>query len=813
MALSLQHIAHVLGSEVKTDSLIRELAFDTRRILDPKHALFFALAGKRDGHSFLDEAYEAGVRYFVVEKGRKLPELKEAEIIAVESPINAMQRLASEKRRELNGPLVGITGSNGKTLVKEWLFHLFKNQKAIDRSPKSYNSQLGVALSLWGMQSDKQLYLLEAGISKEGEMEALERMLQPEIGILSSFGAAHDEGFVSRKAKLLEKLRLFEKAEVLIYSKDDEFVQKETAIWSEGKGIKLQAWSLNGEAEELNFKAERNQHKSVISYGDFQFEIPFTDQASIENFCTCLSFAISQNLDLELLKEQAKSLPGIDMRLQLKKGKFDSQLINDAYSADLSSLEIALDFLERQAGNHQRVLVLSDLQEAGKNKQELYTKIKVLLQRHPVQHFIGVGPDFFLSRPDLGVNSLFFESTAQILEQLDLNLLKNKTILIKGAREFQFEKLVRAWEDQVHETALEINLNALEQNFSFFKSRLNPKTRIMAMVKAHGYGSGSHEIAHQLQSIGADYLSVAYADEGIELRKKGISLPIMVMNSQRDSLEEMLDFGLEPAIYDFSILNKLIQTLRETGIKSAPVHLEFDTGMHRLGFEKGDVDNLISILRENPAIEVKSVFAHLAASDEAVHDGFTQKQLEEFSALRLVFEQNLPNRTLFHILNTAGILRFPQAQNDMVRLGIGLYGIDPAGEFGNLQAVSSLMARISQIRGIKQGDTVGYSRKGVIHSDSQIAVLSIGYADGLRRNLSNGIGRVYINGYFAPIIGNICMDMTMVDVTHIPCKEGDAVEIFGPNLAIEELAEKSGTIAYEILTGVAQRVKRIYWKE
>ncbi|TNE81091.1 MAG: bifunctional UDP-N-acetylmuramoyl-tripeptide:D-alanyl-D-alanine ligase/alanine racemase [Bacteroidetes bacterium] len=814
MAFALSHIAHLLGTHAAHDKLIRELAYDSRRILDPQHALFFALSGKRDGHSFLDEAWEAGVRHFVVQKGQRIPALADSTVLEVESPLAALQKLAEAYRNSFEGDVVAITGSNGKTWVKEWLHHLLQNKLRLSRSPKSYNSQLGVPLSLWSMPADSQYYFVEAGISRQGEMKRLQSMLYPKWGILTSLGAAHDEGFKNREEKLQEKLSLFDEAYSLVYPAHDELIEKGVKTWSAGKEVKCYGWTLNKPSSGgLMFDSTEQHGITKLRFKNLQFELPYTDQASIENLCSCLAFAYLIGVDLSSLSDRVKSLPGIDMRLQLKKGKLGSTLINDAYSADLSSLEIALDFLERQAGNSRRVLVLSDLQDAGIKGKDLYSELEKMLSRHSIDLFIGIGKELFLDRPILGRHQLFFESRAQASLQLNLEEIKDSTVLIKGAREFHFERLVKHWEEQVHETVLEIDLNSLEHNFTFFKSKLKKGTRLMAMVKAHGYGAGSHEIAHQLQSAGADYLSVAYADEGIVLREKGISLPIMVMNPQRDSLEEMLDFGLEPDIYDFAMLDKLLETIQATGITKAPIHLEFDTGMHRLGFEHADVPKLLEILRAHPELEVKSVFAHLAASDESMHDSFTREQIKNFEVMRIAFLKELNYAPLFHILNTAGILRFPDAQFDMVRLGIGLYGIDPSGRFSGLQPVGTLKARISQIRELKRGETVGYSRKGILEKDSRIAVVSIGYADGFRRILSNRNGNMWVNGQRAPVVGNVCMDMTMIDVSDIACKEGDPVEVFGSNLPIEEVAEKCGTIPYELLTGVSQRVKRVYWKE
>lgn len=793
--------------------VIRHLTYDSRRITEPEHTLFFALSGQRDGHDFLDEAYNAGVRAFVVQEGHPLPDLAGADWIRVPSPLEALQAIASFHREKLKYPLCGITGSNGKTVVKEWLFHLLLDKKNTARSPKSYNSQIGLPLSVWQLAPHKDLGLIEAGISESGEMAVLEKILKPEYGIFTSIGAAHDAGFGSRGEKIREKLRLFESVEWLVYPSDHADLDEEVNGWATGKNVRLIPWSKSG-GRGLAFRVAERENGATISYDAHTFPIPFGDAASIENACTCLAFLVALEVPLEGLQEAFASLPSIDMRLQLKTGLFNSQLINDAYSADLSSLEIALQFLHKQTGKTRNTVILSSLTEPGMANEGLWSALRVLFRAYGVDQLLAVGRDYFQHRPDLGVPTRYFESTASLLHQLDPKEFKEEFVLIKGQRNFAFEQVVKHLEAKVHETVLEINLNALENNFRYYREKAGPGVKVMAMVKAQGYGSGSLEIAHQLQLSGADYLAVAYTDEGIDLRRRGISLPIMVMNAQRDSLAECIEFQLEPAVYDFDLLSFLQNTLNETGHTSASIHLEFDTGMHRLGFESSDISQLLTTLHADSRLNVASVFSHLAAADEARHDDYTLQQVKTFLDIKAGMLEGLDQPPLFHILNTAGIERFPQHAFDMVRPGIGLYGIQATEDPNSrLEPVASLKARISQIRELETGETVGYSRKGVLDRKSRVAVISVGYADGFRRNLSNGIGWVWINGFQAPVLGNVCMDMTMVDVSDIPCKEGDTVEVFGKNLPIETLARQAGTIPYEIITGISSRVNRVYWRE
>lgn len=816
MALTIHSLCTLLGTRYtgsNPEMEIRHLSFDSRRIIDPESTLFFAFSGQRDGHDYLDEAHAAGVHFFVVEKEHALPLLKDSLIIPVQNPVKALQRIAQYHRLSITYPLLAITGSNGKTVVKEWLFHLLQGNMKIGRSPKSYNSQIGLPLSIWQLEADNELGIIEAGISKKGEMAQLEEIVQAEYGLLTSIGAAHDDGFKNREEKVLEKLQLFKSCRFLVYPKQEETIEALIQKWAKPKKVKLLSWGQSPECQ-LHIEAEDHAEGTLLRFASGQVIIPFKDNASKENASSCIAFLSALNLQPKSFAQAFASLPNIDMRLQLLNGQFQSKLLNDAYSADISSLEIALQFQKKQAGAMKKVLILSSLQAITKQADKKWPELKTLLQAYQVEQCYLVGKDYFDFQPDFGIPSRYFESTAQLLSHIDPKMFQEQMVLIKGRRNYAFEKIVRLLEAQVHETVLEIDLNALEQNFLYFKNKVAAGTRIMGMVKAQGYGSGSVEIARQLQASGAHYLAVAYTDEGIQLRRNGISLPIMVMNARRDSLSECLDFQLEPVVYDFDFLRFLKATLDQSGIPQASIHLEFDTGMHRLGFSEAQCAEIITQLNADPRIHVATVFSHLAAADEAEHDAYTLKQLLGFAKIQKEIQGGIKSEPLFHILNTAGIERFSEQPFDMVRPGIGLYGIESTENTReHLLPVATLKARISQIRDLKAGDTVGYSRKGKIDHDCRVAVLSIGYADGFRRSLSNGKGQVWIDGTLAPVVGNVCMDMVMVDVTSINCQEGDAVEIFGKNLSIEAVAEAADTIPYEIITGISSRVNRIYFRE
>lgn len=800
------------------ESNIFHLLTDSRKLTQPESSLFFALTSERnDGHKYIEELYSKGVRNFVIGLHYSFPiQLRGCTVIAVSDTLLALQQLAAYHRCKFSLPVAGITGSNGKTIVKEWLYQLLKDEYNVVRSPKSFNSQIGVPLSVWQIRPEHGMALFEAGISRQGEMQKLAEIIRPNIGVFTNLGNAHSEGFASQEEKLNEKFQLFADCDVLIYSKDDTAVKNKAheffELYPMTKGI---SWSIHDRATITANKIEKDERGTSISFEyratTFTFRIPFTDDASVHNALTCVCFLLAvERLSPELL-QKFNTLHAVEMRLQLREGSRNCTIINDTYNSDIQSLKIALDFLNQQNQHQQKTLILSDILESGSNQDELYRNVAEMIEQAGVNRIIGVGKDICQQFQKFSINKKFFFNTAHFLENYNSFTFQDEIILIKGARSFEFEKITRLLENKIHATVMEINLNALVNNLNVYRNSLYPGTRVMAMVKAFSYGSGSHEIAKTLEYHRVDYLTVAYADEGVVLRKAGVKTPIMVMNPEPGSFLNLAEYNLEPEIYNRYILDDLLNHVEggETGI-----HLELDTGMRRLGFDEQELDALLVVLKKNPNLIVKSVFSHLAASDENKHDLFTWEQIEKFELMSSYLIRSLGYPVLRHILNSSGITRFPEAQFDMVRLGIGLYGVDPSAMFQpQLENVGSLKTIISQLRKIKAGESVGYSRKGQVKEDATIAVVAIGYADGLDRGLSNGNGHMLVNGKPAPIVGNICMDMTMLDVSRIDCKEGDEVLVFGKDLPITELAKNIDTIPYEILTGISQRVRRVYFQE
>lgn len=798
------------------NAVVEEIITDTRKIHNAAKGIFFALSSARDGHKYIKDAYTAGIRNFVV--GSETEQLPDANYFTVNNTLAALQTLAAHHRKQFTIPVVGITGSNGKTIVKEWLHHILKQDVHIVRSPKSYNSQIGVPLSVWEMNETHTLALFEAGISKPGEMQKLQPIIEPTVGIFTNIGDAHNEGFESKKQKATEKANLFTNCQKVVYCEDDTWVKGAIdELKNNNHNIEGIGWSFKGNGQ-ITVKTTVNSAKTllelVIKGNTHQLIIPFTDSASIENAVHCAVTLLALGYDMEKYAPRFADLAPVEMRLQLKKGWNNCDIINDAYTTDLHSLAIALDFLNAQKQHKNRGLILSDIVQSGLPAHELYSRVAALLHEKQTGFLIGIGKEISAHAELFSPTTEFFETTEDFLTRFNFATLTNATILIKGARDFRFEKITQRLEEKTHETILEINLGAMVQNLSFFRGLVGKTTGIMAMVKAYSYGSGTYETANVLQFHGADYLAVAYADEGIELRKKGISLPIMVMNPGSGQFAEMLEYYLEPELYNFYIVDEFIKALEESGQPTASVHLEFDTGMHRLGFEEKDINQLLTILEKHPEIKIATVFSHLSSADEEQHDDFTRLQISRFETIKNKLKPFLGAETQFHICNSAGITRFPQAHLDMVRLGIGLYGIDVSGEYQDkLQPVFRLKSTISQVREVAGDESVGYSRNGISHTPRKIAVAAIGYADGLRRELSNGNGQLKINGQWAPIVGNVCMDMCMVDVTHIQCHEGDEAILFETNQEIIDFARRLHTIPYEVFTGIGQRVKRVYWQE
>ncbi|HEX7584731.1 MAG TPA: bifunctional UDP-N-acetylmuramoyl-tripeptide:D-alanyl-D-alanine ligase/alanine racemase [Prolixibacteraceae bacterium] len=823
--LSIRQVSSVIGgelyaTEINSEMLISSISFDSRNIFDPEASLFFALKSERnDGHRYIADLVHLGVRAFVVsDYSEEFQKYVNCSFILVPDTLEALQSLAAWHRSQFDIPVVGITGSNGKTIVKEWLFEVLRN-RAVIRSPKSYNSQVGVPLSVWNLNSDYELAIFEAGISKPGEMVHLNQIIRPTIGILTNIGEAHQENFASKQKKLKQKLKLFKGCKTLIYCKDQPLVHSYLKEAKLKDTVNILAWSYVDQKAELYFKANEVEGGVEINTEfegkTYQIGLPFQDQASLENAGHCLAFVLSQHYAEPDVLELFRSLQPVAMRLEMKEGINNCLLINDYYNSDINSLQIALAFLNNHAqppylGN---TVILSDIQQAGIPDDQLYLEVARLLQLNKTSHLIGIGPRIRKYSILFQKSAEFYESTGQFLESVQTDRFSQECILLKGAREFHFERISSVLQKKYHQTVLEIDLNAMIGNLNFFRSAIRPETRVMVMVKAFSYGSGMAEIARILQFHKVDYLAVAVADEGIELRQAGIDLPILVMNPEEHSFENMIEFRLEPNIYSGEILDSFWKVLQQHAVVRYPIHLKLDTGMHRLGFDSAEKIRILTAkLLVQEEMVVRSVFSHLAGADETVHDEFTRDQIQEFLNLSSIITEKLPYKVLRHILNSAGIERFPEYQFEMVRLGIGLYGVSACGN-SQIKSISRLKTCVSQVRQVTAGETVGYGRKGLASGDAEIAVLPIGYADGYDRRLSNGVGKVYVKGQIIPVIGNICMDMCMINVTGLQVAVGDEVELMGEHILVSDIAETIGTIPYEILTGISQRVKRVYLQE
>src|SRR5258705_1276933 len=835
MSYFISHIAKTVDAKGKIviDNSIDYIFFDSRKIYSPATSLFIALKGpRRNGHNFIPELYKNGVKNFIVCEELKEEDYPEANILCVKDGLKALQQLAAFHRRQFDIPVVGITGSNGKTIVKEWLYQLLHENFNIVRSPKSYNSQIGVPMSVWEMNKQHTLGIFEAGISQPGEMDKLSEIIQPTIGILTNIGEAHNEGFESMDQKVDEKIKLFNNSSLVIYCSDEWLADKaivlkyESAIHKTGKPpFKIFSWGKIQKADlqilEINKEQTETEIIAVYKNAQTSLRIPFTDDASIQNAISCWCVMLHFGIKDTVIVKRMKQLQPVNMRLELKKGINHCTIINDSYSADLNSLHIALDFLKQMGGVAKSTVILSDFFQTGMNDEELYARIADDLVQHKVDRVIGIGLNiskylkFENETATYTIQNEFYPSTEDFISRFRFSDFRDEVILVKGARIFCFEQIIQLLELKVHQTELEINLNAVAHNLQQYQKLLQPSTKLMAMVKAFAYGSGGAEIANTLQYQKVDYLGVAYADEGIELRKAGITLPMMVMNAESETFETLINNRLEPVIFSFSILKALDIFLKREGIKDYPVHLEIETGMNRLGFAVQEMDDLCREIKATSSFKVQSVFSHLAASEDPMQDEFTNKQYDQFVNACSTLQKDLGYDFLRHISNSAAILRHPQMQMDMVRLGIGLYGIDSSSSGKlDLQPVATLKSTIAQIRNLKAGETVGYNRKGIIEKDAAIATVSIGYADGFTRRLGNGAGKVWIRGQLASVIGTVCMDMVMVDVTSIGgVKQGDEVIIFGKEISIQELANWAGTIPYEIMTGISERVKRVYYEE
>ena len=825
MIYSLNHIAEIIGAAnpVSYEREVEYILFDSRKIVFPKQSLFFAISGlRRNGHRFIGEVYESGVRNFVVSENVDSDAFPGACFLQVENVVKALQQLATYHRSRFNIPVIGITGSNGKTTVKEWLYQLLQHDYQIIRSPRSYNSQVGVPLSVWQMDSRHTLAIFEAGISTTGEMDALAAIIQPTIGVFTNIAEAHREGFKDERQKALEKAKLFRHVNALVYGKDTtvrNIDPEENDKQLFKTGIAFFSWSRELAATLSISKEEKSGHQTLVTAAyrneNITIRLPFTDRISIDNAVTCYTVLLAMDYDIREIAKRILQLVPVDMRMQLKKGINNSYVLNDSYSNDTASLDLALDYLQQQAGTQPTTLILSDILQSGLQAEILYQEIAEKLQQRGVGRLIGIGPAISKYSSRFQLTASFYPSTDAFLLQAGTQQFSNEFILLKGARVFEFEKISRWLEQKVHQTLMEINLTAMANNLKAYQGQLYSSTKLMAMVKAFSYGSGSAEVARVLQYHKVDYLAVAYADEGVELRKAGIRLPIMVMNVDEAGFDALINYDLEPEIYSFPVYKAFHGYLIQQGLQQFPVHIKFNTGMNRLGFEVTEAEELAGLIKQHHTMAVKTVFSHLVASESASLDGFTQNQVALFEMACKQLQSGIGYTFIRHIANSAAIHRNPGYQFDMVRLGIGLYGVD-SGE-GNslaLEPVATLQSTIAQVRKVKAGETVGYGRKGKVNKDSLIATVRIGYADGFCRSLGNGAGKMLLRNTLVPVIGNVCMDMTMIDVTTVPdTKEGDLVEIFGKNLPVQSMAEWAGTIPYEIMTGISQRVKRVYVEE
>jgi Alr-MurF fusion protein len=836
MKYPIEHIAAIVhGSFLGSHSnpSVEHPLLDSRKLVFPDTSLFFALqGGRRDGHAFIDELYKRGVRNFVVSRIIQASDFPDANFILVADSLKALQELAAHHRSEFGIPVIGITGSNGKTMVKEWLNQVLEDEYSIVRSPKSYNSQIGVPLSVWQMNETHELAIFEAGISQVGEMQELEKIIRPTIGIFTNIGEAHSEGFQSIREKIEEKLQLFTGSKILIYCQDQQELDRLIRIRfreDAAKGssrievpIRLFSWGRKDNAVVQVLAVEKKNGRTSVSlrynHSAFSFSIPFTDEASFENSMSSICLLLWMGKKSGKILEKMNRLSPLAMRLELKEGIHNCSVINDSYSADLSSLKIALDFLSQQHQHEKKTVILSDFLQSGRKEEELYQELAILLRQSQVSRLIGVGGRISayasLFKNALGGEAVFYPSSENLIHDIEQIAFRNETILLKGARIFEFERIDRLLSQQVHQTLLEIDLNAMAHNLKQYQSRLKPSTQLMVMVKAFAYGSGTFQIANLLQFHRVDWLAVAYADEGVELRRAGIRLPIMVMNPEDSSFEALIQYQLEPVIYSIGQFRAMDHFLKSQAILQLPVHLELETGLNRLGIPLPELEELLAALNSS-GCKVQSVFTHLAASEEPQHDAFTHQQASLYLAAADRIQHALKYPFLRHISNSAAIIRHPQYQLDMVRLGIGLYGIDPAtSQALELEEVSTLKSTISQIREVREGETVGYDRNGTVNGIATIATVRIGYADGYPRSLGNGKGKMWLNGKWVPTLGSICMDMTMIDITGVEgVKENDEVIVFGKELSVRELARWAQTIPYEILTGISQRVKRIYFEE
>lgn len=823
MMYTIEKITTLIGARRvgESEAQIGWLLTDSRSLCFPEATLFFALSSARnDGHRYVGDLYRRGVRNFVVSHlPQSINDYPDANFLVVMSPLEALQRLAERHRDEFDIPVVGLTGSNGKTMVKEWLYQLLSPSMVVTRSPRSYNSQIGVPLSVWLLDTQSEVALFEAGISQPGEMAALRDIIQPTIGVFTSLGDAHQENFRSLEEKCMEKLQLMLHAATVVYDTDDQVVGR--CLRKSGYAGEKLGWSLTDPRAAFYVERQESDANGVTVTYRFRdaagsYHLPFIDEASVKCSYACAVVALHLGIDAEQLDERMRLLEPVAMRLEVKEGQRGCTLINDSYNSDVNALDIALDFMARRPDSKGRrhTLILSDICQSGDNPEALYHKVSELAVKRGVDKLIGVGQTISSQAAAIEVKEkYFFNDVTQLIGSKVFASLHDEVILIKGARPFGFDQLTELLEQKVHETILEVNLGAVVENLNYYRSFLKPTTKMVCMVKADAYGAGAVEVAKTLQDHRVDYLAVAVADEGVTLRKAGITSNIIIMNPEMTAFKTMFDYDLEPEVYNFRLLEALVKAAEKQGITGWPIHVKLDTGMHRLGFDpEKDIDSLVHRLKHQTALIPRSVFSHFVGADSDDFDEFSAKQFECFERGSKALQAAFDHKILRHIDNSAGILHFPERQLDMCRLGIGLYGIDSRDNH-ILHTVSTLKTTILQLREVKKEDTVGYSRKGTLQRDSRIAAIPIGYADGLNRHLGNGHCYCLVNGKKAPYVGNICMDVAMIDVTDIPCQEGDMVEIFGEQLPVTVLSDALDTIPYEVLTGLSSRVKKIYYQD
>ena len=822
MKYNILDIAEIIGADSTnlTDCSIDTLLTDSRTLTYPDSSLFFAIrTDSNDGHRYVHQLLEKGVKNFVVEDIPEQVRSFDANFLVVKSPIKALQTIAAYHRAKFDIPVIGVTGSRGKTIVKEWLYQLLRKDYNIVRSPRSFNSQIGVPLSVWDIDENTDLAIIEAGISKPDEMPVLESIIRPTITVMTNIGNEHKEGFASIGEKCVEKLRLSRHSQYVIFDGDDHVISN--GLIDLSYGHQEISWSrTNTDAPIFISSVIKDAGSTTINFTYLLYAgkitIPFTATADIDNAIVCLATLLCMHIPMDSIQQRFASLMPTGTRLDAMEGINDCQLIYDTYTSDYLSLAPAIDFMSRRDTLlRTRTLILSDVLPENIPSDEVYARIARLIGLRHIDRLIGVGPELMAHKHLFPANSRFFPSTDAMLASMSQSDFSKELILLKGAPDFEFVRIIELLEARQHETVLEVNLDALVHNFNFYRSRLNPDTRIVCMLKAFGYGAGSYELAKTLQQQGASYIAVAAHDEGVALREAGITMPIMVLNPKVVNYKALFDYRLEPEVFSFDMLNEIVREAKKFGVKDYPIHVKIDTGMHRLGFLYDEVERLVDILTHQDYVRPASIFSHLCTADDLTNDDYAHFQLEYFSRCCDAFCGHFPTKVLRHILNTDGMLRFPEHQFEMTRLGIGLYGIPTLGKGWDdkLRTVSSLHSVIIQIRQWEAGTTIGYGRHGVLSRPSRIATIPIGYADGFNRRLGCGNGEVWINGKRVPTVGNICMDLFMADVTDVDCAVGDKVEIFGEHISAQEVADRLGTIPYEVLTSVSSRVKRIYYSE